>query len=403
MSACSMADLSTNQIIDTCHPAWHTVSLSHVHHHMCLYMYTAACMKVLMENAGMRRGHGTDKCLFEVVLTRNHCRPDPAWMLRADGNIWDTVKPLALHGLDLSRSVLLDDSPCKALTSELQNVVLLPTFHGCKDTILATPPFPDAAHGVQRTALDARGTAAATTKTTTAPTAHVPSEPELQLEAVEAAAGDGRAGAGLCNATGNAAVAAACAHESKPMVSSLVGVGRGLHSGNSEGNPTLEAQKMLEAPRRLPVLRLLALLLRVELLSMLQSGDVRHVLPRLRAALASVRPHPPWFIHCLDAVSNNEKHMRICCRPPNCACVHSMLATATRAATFMQRSHGGTTRSHISGVVVTLTTFSTCEHLQACDAPLLPCTQQPILQHSPNASSTRCRRCLAVPFAQMPS
>lgn len=67
-------------------------------------------MQVMLRAKGLERGVGAAGALFAFVLTRQHCRPDGEWQQRADGNEWDTIKPLALHGLDIRRTILLDDS-----------------------------------------------------------------------------------------------------------------------------------------------------------------------------------------------------------------------------------------------------------------------------------------------------
>jgi hypothetical protein len=66
--------------------------------------------------------------LFEIILSRNHCIPDTEWQQRADGEPHDTIKPIAMRGFDLSRTVLIDDSPRKVLVGELANCLVLPTL-----------------------------------------------------------------------------------------------------------------------------------------------------------------------------------------------------------------------------------------------------------------------------------
>lgn len=66
--------------------------------------------------------------LFELVLHRSHCREDPTWKTRPGGRDWDTVKPLALHGFDLRRTVIVDDSPRKILAEEAELLVTIPVY-----------------------------------------------------------------------------------------------------------------------------------------------------------------------------------------------------------------------------------------------------------------------------------
>jgi tryptophanyl-tRNA synthetase len=66
--------------------------------------------------------------LFPIVLSRNHCTPDTEWQHRDDGEPHDTVKPIAAHGFDLTKTVLIDDSPRKVLQGELDNSLVVPTL-----------------------------------------------------------------------------------------------------------------------------------------------------------------------------------------------------------------------------------------------------------------------------------
>jgi hypothetical protein len=70
---------------------------------------------------------------LEPVLHRAHCRPDPHHASRPDGKAWDTVKPLAAHGLDPRRVVLVDNDLRKAVRGEERNMVLMPDWGGAED------------------------------------------------------------------------------------------------------------------------------------------------------------------------------------------------------------------------------------------------------------------------------
>lgn len=66
-------------------------------------------------------------------MPRQYCAPDETRHQRPDGKFYDTVKPLADHGLDLSRTVLLDDSARKVLPDESMNALIVPPFLACSD------------------------------------------------------------------------------------------------------------------------------------------------------------------------------------------------------------------------------------------------------------------------------
>ena len=61
-------------------------------------------------------------------MHRDHCAPDPNWRDRADGKEWSTVKPLASHGLDLCRTVLVDNDSHKSVQGEESNMLLVPDW-----------------------------------------------------------------------------------------------------------------------------------------------------------------------------------------------------------------------------------------------------------------------------------
>jgi NLI interacting factor-like phosphatase len=70
---------------------------------------------------------------FEIVYSRNHCRPDHNWKQRPGGRFFDTVKPLALHSLDLARTIIIDDTARKILPEEATNALLVPPFFAASD------------------------------------------------------------------------------------------------------------------------------------------------------------------------------------------------------------------------------------------------------------------------------
>jgi hypothetical protein len=61
-------------------------------------------------------------------MHRDHCAPDPNWAARPDGKEWSTVKPLASHGLDLKRTVLVDNDWHKSVAGEEANMLLVPDW-----------------------------------------------------------------------------------------------------------------------------------------------------------------------------------------------------------------------------------------------------------------------------------
>lgn len=46
----------------------------------------------------MPKGASRVEDLFSVVLSREHCRPDPTWESRPDGQPWDTIKVGRVRG-----------------------------------------------------------------------------------------------------------------------------------------------------------------------------------------------------------------------------------------------------------------------------------------------------------------
>lgn len=74
------------------------------------------------------RNKAPEDSLFQLFLTRDYCVPDTEWHQREGGKPHDTVKPIAAHGLDLTRTILIDDSLRKVLAAERGNSLELPTL-----------------------------------------------------------------------------------------------------------------------------------------------------------------------------------------------------------------------------------------------------------------------------------
>ncbi|KAG1663570.1 hypothetical protein FOA52_013190 [Chlamydomonas sp. UWO 241] len=71
--------------------------------------------------------------LLEPVLSRSHCVLDDQWESRPDGKAYDTLKPLALNRLDLTRTLLVDNHARKTVPGEEPNVLVMPTWEECSD------------------------------------------------------------------------------------------------------------------------------------------------------------------------------------------------------------------------------------------------------------------------------
>ncbi|GAB4814301.1 hypothetical protein N2152v2_001347 [Parachlorella kessleri] len=107
--------------------------------------------------------------LFHTVLCREHCVPaDKALIEARGGKPWDTVKPLQRYFADLSRVLLVDDSPHKSLPAEAANMLVMPrwlgpaTSEGKADSVL--PALVDALlNHAQAGASDVRAAAAVVT------------------------------------------------------------------------------------------------------------------------------------------------------------------------------------------------------------------------------------------------
>lgn len=48
------------------------------------------------------------------------------WRSRSDGKEWDTIKPLARQGFDLSRTILVDNDHYKSAEGEESSMFLMP-------------------------------------------------------------------------------------------------------------------------------------------------------------------------------------------------------------------------------------------------------------------------------------
>lgn len=74
---------------------------------------------LLCIDAGMPAGIGSGAHgLLSIVFHRKHCVPDPNWQTREGGKRWSTIKPLAVHGLELTRTLLIDNEAYKAAAGE---------------------------------------------------------------------------------------------------------------------------------------------------------------------------------------------------------------------------------------------------------------------------------------------
>lgn len=80
-------------------------------------------------NGGANGGGGRDpERLFEVIFHRSHCEPDPHWERRPGGQPHHTVKPLQRQGLDVTRTVLVDNEDFKAAAGEEGNMLVVGTW-----------------------------------------------------------------------------------------------------------------------------------------------------------------------------------------------------------------------------------------------------------------------------------
>jgi len=85
----------------------------------------------VMTNRGGRSSSFPKGGLFDVILCRDHCvLAKDVGAARAGGKPWDTVKPLGRYFTDLSRIILVDDSPHKSLPDEVANMLVVPAWSG---------------------------------------------------------------------------------------------------------------------------------------------------------------------------------------------------------------------------------------------------------------------------------
>lgn len=81
------------------------------------------------------KGMDDRKSIFEVIFCRDHCfLAKDVGLHRPDGKEWDTVKPLGSYFEDLSRVILVDDSPHKSMPGEKSNMLIIPTWEGPSPT-----------------------------------------------------------------------------------------------------------------------------------------------------------------------------------------------------------------------------------------------------------------------------
>jgi NLI interacting factor-like phosphatase len=84
-------------------------------------------------NLAWKRSHPLHRSTFGPILCREHCRRRGG----ADSAAAGTVKPLAQHGFDPSRTILVDDSANKVLREEMGSCIILPTL--CHPTVRLLP------------------------------------------------------------------------------------------------------------------------------------------------------------------------------------------------------------------------------------------------------------------------
>lgn len=81
--------------------------------HALLQTASCGCGCLAGVPAGAVQNH-----IFTRTLHRQHCAPDPNWRSREGGEQWSTIKPLAVQGFDMRRTLLLDNEACKAADGE---------------------------------------------------------------------------------------------------------------------------------------------------------------------------------------------------------------------------------------------------------------------------------------------
>jgi hypothetical protein len=66
---------------------------------------------------------------LEEYLRQHSASPAQAPLQqRSGGNVWDVVKPLKQHGLNLSRTILVDHNSWKSTQGEEHNMLLIPEY-----------------------------------------------------------------------------------------------------------------------------------------------------------------------------------------------------------------------------------------------------------------------------------
>lgn len=104
---------------------------------------TCSCLQTFMEFHSVPKRDGdlaVPGALFALVLDRSFCRPDPGWQRRPGGRPHDSIKPLAAHGFDPARTIIIDDSLRKILPDEHGSAIIVPEYVTAADPACASEP-----------------------------------------------------------------------------------------------------------------------------------------------------------------------------------------------------------------------------------------------------------------------